>query len=132
MTYHLIFYTSNTAGAKRVKQKLLTVQVHLYWPVAFSRIRVSQSLVSYLVCCVPLFVFVFFYIVCPSILKTGQNKYLKNLNILGFNSTYLIKLHLTPFKTYQKSLLFFFGKGNTHFPAYYKIRQPFWTITQKS
>jgi hypothetical protein len=30
MTYHLIFYTSNTAGAKRVKQKLLTVQVHLY------------------------------------------------------------------------------------------------------
>jgi hypothetical protein len=51
------------------------------------------------------FVFVLFYIVCPSILKTGQNKYLKNFNILGFNSTYLIKLHLTPFKTYQKSLL---------------------------
>ena len=41
--------------------KLLTVQVHLYSPVAFSRIRVFQSLVFYLVCCVPLFCLCFLF-----------------------------------------------------------------------
>ena len=51
-----------------VDQELLSLLRHLSYPLAFSRIRVAQSLVFFCYRCLPFYTFVFGHcVVCPSI-----------------------------------------------------------------